>query len=60
MAEFEALERTVLARRGRRLEDFTVAWNVLEGLIAVVAGAIAGSMRQVPGEANRDLSCETQ
>jgi len=44
MAEFEALERTVLARRGRRLEYFTVAWNMLEGLVAVVAGAIAGSI----------------
>ena len=38
MAEFESLERTVLARRGRRLEYFTVAWNMLEGLVAVVAG----------------------
>ena len=47
MAEFEALERTVLARRGRRLEYFTVAWNMLEGLVAVVAGAIAGSISLV-------------
>jgi hypothetical protein len=30
--------------RGQRLEYFTVAWNTLEGLIAVVAGIIAGSI----------------
>jgi divalent metal cation (Fe/Co/Zn/Cd) transporter len=47
MEEFEVLERTVIARRGRRLEYFTIAWNVLEGLIAVVAGAIAGSISLV-------------
>ncbi len=47
MAEFEVLERTAIARRGRRLEYFTIAWNVLEGLIAVVAGAIAGSISSV-------------
>ena len=47
MAEFEVLERTAIARRGRRLEYFTIAWNVLEGLIAVVAGAIAGGISSV-------------
>src|SRR6187551_1930873 len=40
-------ERTALARRGRRLEYFTIAWNSLEGLIAVGAGAIAGSISLV-------------
>ena len=33
--------------RGQRLEYFTVAWNTLEGLIAVVAGIIAGSISLV-------------
>jgi divalent metal cation (Fe/Co/Zn/Cd) transporter len=47
MSEFEVSERTVIARRGRRLEYFTIAWNMLEGLIAVVAGAIAGSISLV-------------
>jgi hypothetical protein len=42
MAETAILERTVVVRRGRRLECFTIAWNALEGLVAVVAGAIAG------------------
>ena len=37
-------ERAALARRGTRLEYVTIAWNSLEGLIAVVAGAMAGSI----------------
>jgi divalent metal cation (Fe/Co/Zn/Cd) transporter len=40
-------ERTALARRGRRLEYFTIAWNSLEGLIAIGAGAVAGSISLV-------------
>jgi hypothetical protein len=28
----------------RELENFTITWNALEGLVAVVAGAIAGSI----------------
>jgi divalent metal cation (Fe/Co/Zn/Cd) transporter len=43
MAEL-SLNRQALARRGRRLEYFTIAWNSLEGLIAVAAGIIAGSV----------------
>jgi divalent metal cation (Fe/Co/Zn/Cd) transporter len=44
MAEIAVLERTAVARHGRKLEYFTIAWNSLEGLVAVVAGAIAGSI----------------
>src|SRR5437867_11612376 len=33
-----ALERHVFAQRGKRLEYFTIAWNSLEGIVAVVAG----------------------
>ena len=40
-------EREVLARRGKRLEYFTIGWNSLEGLIAVTAGAVAGSISLV-------------
>lgn len=39
--------RTVMARRGRRLEYFTITWNVLEGLVAVIAGLVAGSISLV-------------
>ena len=34
-------------QRGRRLEYFTIAWNTLEGLIAIAAGVIAGSISLV-------------
>jgi hypothetical protein len=40
MAEGVTLERAAVVRHGRRLEYFTIAWNALEGLVAVVAGAI--------------------
>ncbi len=42
-----ANDRTSLARRGRRLEYFTIGWNSLEGLVAVGAGAVAGSISLV-------------
>ena len=36
-----ALDRQAVARRGKQLEYFTIAWNSMEGLVAVVAGALA-------------------
>jgi divalent metal cation (Fe/Co/Zn/Cd) transporter len=39
--------RQAMARRGRRLEYFTIVWNGLEGLIAVAAGIVAGSISLV-------------
>jgi divalent metal cation (Fe/Co/Zn/Cd) transporter len=47
VVETAILERTAVVLRGRRLEYFTIAWNTLEGLVAVVAGAIAGSISLV-------------
>src|SRR6266566_4917357 len=46
MAEL-ALNRQAFARRGRQLEYFTIAWNTLEGLVAVIFGAVAGSVSLV-------------
>ena len=41
----EELEtRDAAIRRGKLLENFTVAWNLLEGLIAVGVGLLAGSI----------------
>jgi len=40
-------ERQNLVKRGTRLSYFTIAWNSLEGLIAVIAGAVAGSISLV-------------
>lgn len=47
MTESLLLDRKAVVRRGRSLEYFTIAWNALEGLVAVVAGAIAGSISLV-------------
>ena len=47
MSETTLFDRAATANRGRRLEYFTIAWNTLEGLIAIVAGAIAGSISLV-------------
>ena len=40
-------DRIELTRKGRQLEFFTIAWNSLEGLVAIAAGAIAGSISLV-------------
>jgi divalent metal cation (Fe/Co/Zn/Cd) transporter len=47
MGEIAVLDRRQSVRHGRRLEYFTIAWNTVEGLIAVVAGLIAGSISLV-------------
>jgi divalent metal cation (Fe/Co/Zn/Cd) transporter len=47
MGEIAVLDRREWVRQGRRLEYFTIAWNTVEGLIAVVAGLIAGSISLV-------------
>jgi len=41
------LDRQALAQRGKRLEYFTLVWNSLEGVVAVIAGAWAGSISLV-------------
>ena len=41
------LDRAAIAARGRRLEYFTIAWNCLEGAVAVIAGLFAGSVSLV-------------
>ena len=41
------LDRGSLLRRGLRLEVFTVGWNVLEAVIAIAAGLLAGSVALV-------------
>ena len=39
--------RQAAAQRGKSLEYFTIAWNTLEGLVAVVSGLLAGSISLV-------------
>jgi divalent metal cation (Fe/Co/Zn/Cd) transporter len=43
----DRIERSKLVAKGRRLEYFTIAYNSLEGLIALVAGLMAGSIALV-------------
>lgn len=40
-------KRASLVKRGRKLEYFTIGYNSLEGLVAVIAGLIAGSIALV-------------
>ena len=40
----QAPDRGSLLRRGLRLEYFTVGWNLLEGIVAVLAASAAGSI----------------
>jgi len=42
-----AIERARLLHRGELLEAATVAWNVVEGIVAVVAGVLASSVALV-------------
>jgi divalent metal cation (Fe/Co/Zn/Cd) transporter len=42
-----AFDRLESVKRGRQLEYFTIAWNSLEGLVAIVSGAAAGSISLV-------------
>ncbi len=44
MSEAAVVDRAAVARRGRRLEYFTIAWNSFEGLVAIAFGVIAGSI----------------
>jgi divalent metal cation (Fe/Co/Zn/Cd) transporter len=40
-------ERATLVKRGRHLEYITIAYNSLEGLVAIAAGLVAGSIALV-------------
>src|SRR5262249_16562824 len=45
--EILVTDRVNTARRGQRLEYFSIAWNMLEGLLSVLAGILAGSIALV-------------
>ena len=47
LIQAEGIHRTSVIRRGVNLEYFTIAYNSLEGLIAVIAGFMAGSIALV-------------
>lgn len=41
------IDRAALARRGQRLEYFTIGWNSIEALAALITGLLAGSIALV-------------
>src|SRR2546423_13834807 len=41
------MDRAAIARRGRRLQSMTIAWNSAEFVIAIVAGVASGSIALV-------------
>ncbi len=47
MSQTSALQRPAVVLQGRRLEYFTIVWNTLEGVIALVSGILAGSISLV-------------
>lgn len=47
MPDAQLTDRASIARHGRRLEYFSILWNVLEGLVAVIAGLMAESISLV-------------
>ena len=47
MAQTTLLDRAEIAQRGKHLEYFTIVWNSLEAIVAITAGAVAGSISLV-------------
>jgi len=47
IVRLNAESRETLVNWGRRLEYFTILYNSLEGVIAITAGALAGSIALV-------------
>ena len=44
MSEGVRIDRSAVIRRGRRLEGLSIAWNLVEGSVGVVAGLAVGSV----------------
>jgi hypothetical protein len=43
----QSADLSIIAKRGRRLEYFTIGWNSFEGLAALTTGIISGSISLV-------------
>jgi divalent metal cation (Fe/Co/Zn/Cd) transporter len=43
----DTIDRGVLARRGQRLEYFTIGWNSIEAIATLISGILAGSIALV-------------
>ena len=44
MEQTDLWKRNAAVQRGRRLEYFTIGWNIIEGAVAVTSGIAAGSI----------------
>ena len=52
-------DRAANVRRGVRLEYITIGWNLLEGLIAVGSGAVAGSVALIGFGVDSFVECSS-
>jgi len=43
----DSMQRAALVKRGQLLEYLTIGYNCVEGMIAVIAGLVAGSIALV-------------
>ncbi|EFP58481.1 MULTISPECIES: hypothetical protein [Dermacoccus] len=48
MTQLSAVETEQLTRRGLRLAQFTVAYNLIEGAVAITAGILATTEEVAP------------
>lgn len=55
----QAAERAPYVRRGIHLEYLTVGWNLLEGLVAVLSGAGAGSVALIGFGIDSFIECSS-
>ncbi len=53
----KTISRAVLVKRGRALEYLTIGWNLLEGVIAVGFGLLAGSIALVGFGVDSFIEC---
>lgn len=56
-ADAIAPTQTLVARAGRRLEVVTIGWNLVEAVVAVGAGVVAGSISLVGFGADSVIEC---
>ena len=55
----EPIQRARSVTRSIRLEYLTVGWNVLEGMIAVLSGVVAGSVALIGFGIDSDIESAT-
>lgn len=59
MATVETPDRVAQVSRGIRLEYLTIVWNLLEGMVAVFSGAVAGSVALIAFGVDSFIECSS-